>query len=778
MTLVALGLAWFSGAGASALWGVPAWMSGGITLLLAPLAWARNGRYGAWVTVACVVAAIVGGLRFDAWANSPLPPLADYTGSTVVLEGRIDSEPSPGRTVTRYVVDVERVGPSRDDLREVSGKAVVTLDQFARHLPGTRVRLEGELEEAPQADAFDYRGYLARRGIVAAMFYPAMDVTGPAARWDVRRLSVELRLKLDRALARSLPEPEASLASGILIGFDGNLPDDLYGDFRDTGLAHIVAVSGTNVSLVTAIVFALCTPWLGRKAAIWPAGVMAIAYVLAAGASASVVRAGIMAGVFLFGAYLGRQRSGLAALAAATVAMNAVQPGLVLEVGFQLSVAATAGLIAFAPWIEAGIVTGLRRIRSGFVPRSIVQVAALTLAATFATLPISWHTFGRVSLIGPVANIVVEPLFAIAFVMSGLTAVGGVASDQAGWLCGLLAFYPLAAMCKTAELLAMLPGASIAVPAISGEVAVLAFSMLAFAAWPAVHRYAPDPAPESHTPRELLARRALATGLTATAGTVVLLTTFLPMRGPGQVEVRFLDAGQGDAVLVTTPSGEQVLIDGGPSGIGLARQLGETLPHWERTIDAVFVTHPQQDHIAGVAAALDRYRARHVFDNGAANSTIAFATYARRAGDRTSLRGGERLEIDGVVFEVLWPPAGPAPSELNDSSLVLRMTYGNVVFLFTGDIEAAAQATLMAETSVRADVLKVPHHGSKTSSPGFLRAVGASVAVISVGEDNQFGHPHAETLAALEGSMVLRTDVDGRVTIETDGAGIVVRITK
>src|SRR6185312_3213398 len=199
---------------------------------------------------------------------------------------------------------------------------------------------------------------------------------------------------------------EASLAGGIAFGRDGNLSEQVYGTFRDTGLAHIVAVSGSNVALVMAVVFFLFVRTLGRRAALLPAALTVVAYIFVAGLSASVMRAGLMALVYLAGAYLGRQQAALAALGAAAIAMTFVQPSAALDLGFQLSLAATAGLIVFGPWIRFALESGAARAGLSRIPGLLVRVTSLSLAASLATMPIVWVNFGRISLISPFANIV------------------------------------------------------------------------------------------------------------------------------------------------------------------------------------------------------------------------------------------------------------------------------------------------------------------------------------------------------------------------------------
>jgi competence protein ComEC len=713
-----------------------------------------------------VAAALVGGWLFAGWHEREAPGLAERVGEEVMLEGVVASEPDPGKTVARYRVDVDRVDGER-----TGGAVLVSLYQYAKHLPGERVRVAGELEAAPVFEGFDYGAYLAQQGIVSTMLFPRVEVLDEAPRLSFRRVSAEARLELEGSLQRALPEPEASLAAGVAFGRDANLPDELAQDFRDTGLAHLTAVSGSNVVIVTGLVFYLVTPLIGRRRAIPVAATALGLYVVAAGADWSVLRAGVMAAVFLGGIAIGRPQASLAALGLAAIVLTAVEPSAAADVGFQLSFAATAGIIVFVPWLRYMADRGLQRLRlAAVLPSPVVQVALMSLAATVATLPIQWAAFERVSLIGVVANVIVEPVFAVAMVLSLAAALAGLVWEPAGWAVGLLAYYPLAFTVWVAETFARVPFAAMDVPSARAETALLAYGLALVPAWLAYRRLAPATPDRRREPRARAVRRVLVASAAGGTALALVPVTVMPASGPGELEVAFLDVGQGDAILVTTPGGKQVLVDGGPSGIELARELGTVMPHWDRSLDIILLTHPQEDHVGGLGAVLERFDVGQVYGTSAKNSTVSFGAFEDRS-NAMALAAGGRFEVDGVRFDVLWPPAGYSSDEINDTSLVVLMRYRDVSVLLTGDIEVAPQRALLA-AGVAADVLKVPHHGSKTSDPEFLRGVGAAVAVISAGEANRFGHPHDETLVALEGTGVYRTDLDGRVVVKSDGERI------
>ena len=784
MALVFVALAWLMGIAAVSAWQAPWWMAGAWLLVSAPLVLRGRDRATKAVFALAIAGALVSGGRFETWEQRDQPLLARHLGEEVVLEGRIDSEPDPGLTTSSYEVASVEVRVD-GGIEKVDGKIRVTLGQYAEYLPGTRVRLSGTLDEPPVFDDFDYRGYLARRGVVGTMLFPWIEVVAQPDRYAIPANLAEMRLALESSLQRALPEPEASLGAGIAFGRDGNIPDGVYEDFRTTGLAHIVAVSGSNVSLVTALTFLLSIPLVGRRWAMVPAGMAVVAYVAVAGLSPSVVRAGIMAVAFLYGTYLGRQQSSLAALGAAAIVMTGWSPAFLRDagiqfgpavaqdLGFQLSLAATGGLIVFGPWIRWALLTVRRTWRlEALIPGTLVDVAALTMSATIATLPLLWVNFGRVSLVGPLANLVVEPVFVLAFWLSVAAAVAGLVWEPAGWVVGLAAYYPLGFMTWFAGRAASLPLAAVNTPNASGSDALLAYAAIAAGSWPLYRRLAPTVTPGRWVRTTKSRRMATWSASAAAVAVVAFPVSLLPLGGPGDLEMAVLDVGQGDAILFTTPSGKHILVDGGPSSIQLARELGAVLPHWQRRIDVVVLTHPQEDHIGGLPGLLHRYDVRTEWDSGATHTTVAASMYGRRAGNRRTVQAGDSFTIDGVTFEVLWPPGDYQAKQLNDRSVVLRVSYGEVSMLLTGDFESAAQLALMSREDVSADVLKVPHHGSKTSSSAFLRAVGPTVAIVSVGENNRFGHPTDETLAALSGAQLFRTDQDGRVTVKTNGRQI------
>ena len=768
MYLPVAGLGWLLGLVAVDAWSAAPLMAAAWFVALMPVGLLVAGRRGAITVGVAAALALLAGLHAEPQRAPDPGSLADFFGSEVELTGTITSAPDPGLTRVSYRLQAEQIILG-DETIPASAGILVNVNQYLEFLPGDRVRVRGKLEQPASAGQFDYRERLAQRDAVASMYATTAERLREGG-WSFRRMTTTWRLKLERAMQRSLPEPEASLAAGIAFGRDEGLSREVAQEFRDTGLAHLTAVSGGNIVLIVALAFFATQAWFSRNIALVTAAASIALYVALAGASGSVIRAGIMAAVFLSGEALGRPQSGLAALAAAAVLMTLVDPSLIHDVGFQLSATSTASLITFGPRCRHAAELALRRLRLTWVfPGLVLQAVVLSFLATVGTLPVVMSTFGRVSLAGLALNALVEPIFALAFYASLLTGAAGVAWRPLGEFAGLVSYYPLAFVTKVAHEGSRLPFAAVGVPATGTGPTLAAYGLLATLGWFAFRRHPeerPRPRPPAHAHDLRLA--AYLAGASAMSLAVVAVS-LEPMNGPGRLTVTFLDVGQGDAILVTTPHGRHVLIDSGPSGIELARELGAVLPHWDRTIDVAILTHPQEDHVGGFPYLLERYHVAAVVDNGKPSNTLTSSLFRRPRTTGRALRAGTAWQADGVRFEVLWPPTDAFEANLNDASIVLRISYGERTFLLTGDIEAPAQRALISSGAARADVLKVPHHGSKTSDPAFFSAVSPRVAVISSGAGNRYGHPAADTLAALEGLPLMRTDLDGRVTVSTDG---------
>ncbi len=683
-------------------------------------------------------------------------------------------------------------------------RVAATLPRYPEIVPGDRVQAGGRLDPLP-ADDGGYGTYLRRIGVAATLRARSLDRLGSDGSTAsgieaARRASGE-------ALTRSLPEPEAGLAAGILIGLRDRVDRDLAAAFTTAGVSHVVAISGWNIAIVGSLVGALVRGRMGRRSRSVVTLVAIVAYTVAAGASPSVVRAAAMAAVVLLARESGRAGAAATALGWAVVLLLVADPRTVTDAGFQLSVLATAGLIAWA----TPITERLRTWHGGRLPGWLAESLGVSFAAEAATLPLVLAGFGRFAVLAPVVNLVVVPLVPPAMAAGTIALIGGWLT-QAGApgavavILGLPGWLVLAIMVALVRTAAALPFASITLAPPWGSVAGVLVAVAVLGAIKGRHRLssirspteprAPDrparPTTASKPPATANVRRRRAIRFLAASLAMSLVVILLAAanRPDGQVRVTVLDVGQGDAILVEGGRGGRLLVDGGPDPDRLLVALDARLPPWDRRIDLLVLTHPHEDHVAGLALLLERYRVGRTFEPGMIGPGPGYRAW------QAALRGlglqpdrlatGDRFELDQIRFHVLWPDPGKVPREpadggtaINNVSIVLLGEVGRERFLLAGDIEEEIDPILLARELPRVDLLKIAHHGSRTSSTGaFLDAVRPRIAVASAGAGNPYGHPTRATLdrVAARGATVLRTDLNGSVEVTFDGVhGLTVR---
>ena len=678
-------------------------------------------------------------------------------------------------------------------------RVAATLPRFPEVIPGDRVVVEGSIRPRPDSA---YGQYLERIGAVGTL--TSRTLTVEPAPDDLARRFETLRRGAGDALTRVLPEPEAGLAAGILIGLRDQVDRDLAAAFTTAGVSHVVAISGWNIAIVAAAIAAM-TGRLGRRRRSIATIVAIVAYVAFAGASASVVRAALMAGVALLARETGRAGRATAALGWAATLLLITDPALIGDAGFQLSSLATAGLIAWATPLTGWI----GRLGGGRVPGWLAESLGVSLAAQVATLPIVLVSFGRLAILSPVVNRVVVPLVAPAMAV-GLAAMAGGAIVAAGapTVLGAVVAAPgwvvLRILVTVVEAAASLPFASVTLGPPFDLMAALATAVgiVGMSWWTRSSRAAGKPA-TSPTQTAAPTRPARA-HMPASRATIAALLISLVVAGAvvaarprGIPTISILDVGQGDAVVIEGSRGGRLLIDGGPDPDRLLVELDRRIPPWDRRIDAVVLSHPHEDHVAGLALLLKRYRVIRVFEPGMRGPGPGYAAWLRdlaRPGApvRLGLAAGDRVTVDEIDLRALWPIRGQVPltppnggSGINNVSVVFLGQIGQRRVLLMGDVEEGIDPSLLADGLPPVDLLKVAHHGSRTATTqGFVDATRPAVAVASAGAGNPYGHPAKATLERLaaSGARVLRTDRDGtvvvgfetdRMTVRTEGAAAV-----
>ncbi|WP_243337278.1 DNA internalization-related competence protein ComEC/Rec2 [Anaeromyxobacter soli] len=686
--------------------------------------------------------------------------------------GLSSGPPRPAPLEGRIVSVPESLGDRvRFRLRAPEGRP---LEVLAAQAPwplglGDEVRLRAVLRVPPEArnpGGRDVRARLAASGIA----HQAL-ATGPAIRTRPARAPSWLergRERLAEEATRALPAREAGVVRAIGAGDRGGLDPETSTSFARSGLAHVLAVSGMHLVVVAFGLERLLRALLlradalaeradPRRIAAAIALPVALVYAIATGAGSPVLRAAVAATVILAGTALHREPGGANTLALAAIALLAADPGGALDVSLQLSFAAVAGLVAWAGPLRRAL--PLERPRAGTwrarLLEPVVAGACASVAASLAAAPVLAFHFRQLPVLGLLANVAAVPIGSALTIAATIAAVGAAAAPALGAL-ALVAARPLATALLAVSDAAAAPRLAVVGVGSPGLAGVVAFYVAALVAT------------RARGARRLAAALAAVAALLAPAH---LRAAAAEARGG--LEVLFLSVGQGDAALLRLPDGSAVLVDAGgaPDGgadpgardvVPLLRDLGVT------RLAAVFVSHPHPDHALGLAAVAGAFPIDLVFSNGApAEGEVARVLAALAP---VPLAPGDGWERAGVRFDVLGGDREGLGA--NDASVVLRVGYGTTAFLFPGDVEHAGEAAALSRGGLRADVVKVPHHGSRTSSSeAFVRAVRPALAVVSLGRDNRFGFPHAEAVERWRaaGAAVLRTDEEGAVRLLSDG---------
>ena len=786
MIVVLLSIAWLAGGALAAAGYSDEWWLIALAFVIGSVALVLRGAHGQALLLGMALLAGLSSLsRYEASRSGPLPDVGE---GTVRAVGSVVSEPETRSETQSFRVRVADVleSDAGTDQGLVGEHLRVVRPIYPEFRHGDVVELVGEITPLGDIESEGFRTYLESQGVVASMEYPDVVVTGHRDRGGVSDAMAGLRRELGKALERSMPEPEAALAKGMLLGQRDGIPADVEQEFNDAGISHLIVISGANVMLVAGFVVGMSRSAVGRRHAIVVAMLVVVAYAIFVGGSPPVLRAAVMAIVVLSGVLFGRgdfsrgvasplHSHGLNALLLAGVAMTLLDPQVVKDVSFQLSFAATLGIVLFAGRFEERIDLLLRRLPEA-PARFLSGQLAMTTAASIAVIPIIAIYFGRLSLVSIPANLLAAPLFVMALGGSALTAAAGAVDAGLGAQVGEFGHVPMFLLVTLADVAASLPLASIAVTGRGIRDAVAMYGLVTIVLGWLLRRRPRDP--DEVTLKRVRVGWAAVAAI-AVAGAAVVVWWGALSQDSDRLRVTVLDVGQGDAILIETPDGNTILVDGGPSGSVLMQALGEALPAPEREIDLVVLTHGQDDHVAGLVEVLRRYDVAQVMEGPLPGETGAYREWVRAVEAEDALRhvamAGKRIELgDDAYIEVLAPDRRLDDGDLNNNSVVLRLVYGEVSFLLTGDIGTLGEKALLdSGFDVRSTVLKVAHHGSEGSTgEEFLDAVAPAVAVVSSGTGNPFGHPDPGLRRRLGEVPLFRTDLNGSVRFESDGRSV------
>ena len=678
---------------------------------------------------------------------------------------------------------------------EADGLLLARVDPNDEYHYGQIVRLRGRLETPAEDEEFSYRDYLAREGVYSIM--SSADVTVlPGKEGDFFTAGLyALKGYALETIYRIFPDPEASLLAGILLGVDNGLPKDLQQAFKDTGTAHIIAISGFNIAIIAELFLAIFGRAFGKRRGAVFAGLGIIFYTLLVGADAAVVRAAVMGVTALFARHFGRQQDGLNTLFGVGALMALFNPYYLQDVGFQLSFFATLGLILYAQPLEAfttrlltqyairntgtqvdtytGTQTDAQSLipNSQFVPRAsslITNFFLLTLAAQVTTLPIMAYHFNRLSLVSFIANPFILPAQPAVMILGGLADILGMIFRPLGQLAAFIAWPFVTYTIRVVDFFAGLPGAAISVDFPFWGVLLWFVALLGLTVgWIPLKEFFVSL--KTRLPK-IPVWAALAV-LTLLAILVWRAVLSLP---DGKLHITFLDVGTSDAILIQTPNGDNVLINGGESLSQLSSQLGQRLPLFNRKLDWLIIASTQEQQVNALPRLMERYPPAQVLWAGNVEASYPARTLnAWLTSHQVRVTRAEKNQVldlgDGASLTVL---------SADERGAILLVEYGSFRVLLPVGMSFDAMTELQVDESLSplTALLLADSGFAQLNSPEWISFLDPQLVMLSVSADNFNGLPDQETLDAVEGLTLLRTDVNGWIEISSDGLSIWVEV--
>lgn len=776
MLLLYLGCAWLLGTylGAKASFPASVFLSGLVPLCLLPLLPRYKNKL--LILSFCLLAFFGATFRYQI----ALPAVNEHYLSfynnqrTVEITGIVSSDPD-----TRDIAQFIQLSASQikvdNEKRKVSGTALIRTAPYPAYSYGDILKVTGKLETPPSFDNFDYKGYLERQGISSIFYYPKIEILDRGKGYKPLQWLYSFRNHLSRVLKSALPEPQGALARGIVLGLRSDIPRELNQAFSRTGTAHLLAISGLHLSIVIGMFLSLGLWLFGRRyyLYIWLALSATWLYALLTGMRPPIVRGAIMGSLFLLAEYVGRQRSAIIALVFAAAVMVGIKPQVLWDAAFQLSFLAMAGLVFLSPSLQnwgrrwSSSVLSNKDIATSLA-NVVIDGFAVTLSAIIATFPVIAYYFGIASLVGLPATFLALLVLPGIIVITILVSFSGLIflpiAQALAWIDWLfLSYLILIVQAFDALPLSSFETGTIYPWQVWGYYTALAGSIWLFSSRRQVVGLLSKVSAKSQqlarSTIEFLSRLPKKWIIPPLVIIAILIWTAALTMPDNQLHVSFLNVGQGDAILIQTPNRQNILIDGGPSPQAISLELSKKLPFWERTIDLIVLTQPQADHITGLVEVLHRYRVKQVLEPGVTSNTPVYQEWLKLIRQKqisyTLAQAGQTIDLGkGIIMEILNPPSPlfeGTTDDIDNNGIVLHLSWGEISFLFTADIEDEAELKLIAQrASLRSTVLKVAHHGSRTStSSEFLASVDPQIAVISVGKANKFGHPHPEVTERL-----------------------------
>ena len=707
----------------------------------------------------------------------------------IVVQGILVKPPEQRDTVISFLIEADQLHGREDaNIVKVHGQVLAWAESGGSFQYGDRVAVRGMLEEPTEDEVFDYKGYLARQSIFAVFYAKRVSLIEPAIGGNpILRAIYALRENSHRMIYRLWPDPEASLLAGILLGIEEGIPETVQDDFNSTGTSHIIAISGFNFSIIAGLFTILFNRLLGRWRGAIAAGIGITLYAVLVGAAAAVVRAALMSGLSLFARQIGRRQDGVNCLAVVAALMAFSNPNVLWDVGFQLSFMTTLGLVLYADAASQSFVNlAARRLPIAAAQRlagPVGEYFLFTLAAQVTGLPIIFYYFRQLSLSSLVANPLILPAQPPVMILGGLAVILGLVFEPFGQLAAYLAWPFVSYTIRVVEMIAKIPGGVIPLGRVGILLVLVYYGIVlggTFAA-PLVQKLlSAMRGEESSSPANNWASALMGFSLLSLAVFNVVAWREVSSLPDGKLHITVLDVSdgtrRGDAILIQSPAGRVILINGGPSSNRLSDALGRRLPLFHRELDYLILADPVGDQIAALSQNIQRFAPANVLWAGPLNASIearvlreglveaGIPILSAQTGQSLDLGSGARLRFlstgrRGAILCLEWG---------NFRALLpIGANFEDLEYLDWGREVGPITALLLAD-----------HGYPPANPPTWIANLQPQVLLLSAAARDAQDFDSLEVFHAFQGYHILNTGQNGWIHLSTDGEELWLEVEK
>lgn len=642
-----------------------------------------------------------------------------------------------------------------------NNKKILINIKMSQNIPsikyGDSLYIEGEFkqpEEARNYKGYNYKQYLKTKKIIGTVELEKAKILKSSNGSFIHNIQKYIKDTINGTLT----DEEGNLLLAILLGDKDKLSEDIQESFKTSNLSHMLAVSGAHVSyIILGLTYVLQNSIIGKKNGKIVCIIFLLFFMAITNFTPSVTRACIMAILTLFSGIIYRKSDVYTNISVAALITLIFNPYSLLDLGFQLSYGGTIGIIIFIKRIQ-------EKKSNSKVINYIKQMALVSVYANIIIIPIMMYHFNTVSLTFIISNIMASPILGIIVITGFLFIIASITVKPLTRLIAIFIKPILSILIKISQICSKLPFSSILV------VTPYIFNVISYYA---IILYC------------IKSKKNNKCKIIICLLIVLILINFIIYIFPQKLRIFFIDVGQGDSTLIITPDKKTVLIDGGGSDsfdMGEKVLLPYLLDRRILKIDYVLISHFDTDHCGGILTIMEKVKVKNIIISEQAEHSENYERFKKLMINKKirliEVKKGDKIKIGRYSeFKILFPPSRLlSENPLNNNSIVAQFNYNNFKMLFTGDIEKLAEQQILKteKAEIRADILKVAHHGSKTSSiPEFIKAVRPKIALIGVGKNNTFGHPNQQTIKNLENikCRIYRTDLQGEIIIKIDQKG-------